>query len=137
MRSRRSVVLKAQVLKMRWEQMVRETENISGQAQNSAAEIRTYEIQVAGVPLKLRSSHEDRTVRELVGLVDEKVKQAMSSNSNISYQKALLLASLHIAEDFIYFKKAASQRLDQLEVKTKSIISELDASPLARMEVEA
>ena len=116
---------------------MRETENISGQAQNSAAEIRTYEIQVAGVPLKLRSSHEDRTVRELVGLVDEKVKQAMSSNSNISYQKALLLASLHIAEDFIYFKKAASQRLDQLEIKTKSIISELDASPLARMEIEA
>lgn len=106
-------------------------------APNSAAEIRTYEVQVAGVPLKLRSSHEDRTVRELVGLVDEKVKQAMSSNSNVSYQKALLLASLHIAEEFLFLKKAAIQRLDQLEVKTKSIISELDASPLARMEIEA
>lgn len=109
----------------------------SDQAPDSAAEIRTYEVQVAGVPLKLRSSHEDRTVRELVGLVDEKVKQAMSSNSNISYQKALLLASLHIAEDLIYLKKAASERLEHLEVKTKSIIAELDASPLARMEVEA
>lgn len=116
---------------------MRETENISDQAPASAAEIRTFEVQVAGVPLKLRSSHEDRTVHELVGLVDQKVKQAMSSNSNISYQKALLLASLHIAEDFIYLKKAAVQRLDQLEAKTKSIISEIDASPLAHMEIEA
>ena len=115
---------------------MRETET-SDQAQKSAPEIRTYEIQLAGVPLKLRSSHEDRTVQELVGLVDQKVKQAMSSNSNISYQKALLLASLHIAEDLIYLKKSASQRLDQLEAKTKSIISEIDASPLSRMEIEA
>jgi cell division protein ZapA (FtsZ GTPase activity inhibitor) len=97
----------------------------------------TMEIQVAGVHLKLRSSHDEQTVRELVSLVDEKVKQALSSNSNISYQKALLLASLHIAEDFVFLKRAARQRLDQLENKTKSILSELDASPLTRMEVEA
>ena len=121
---------------------MRETEqemvNISNEAhQKDAAAVRTVEIQVAGVPLKLRSSYEDRTVRELVGLVDEKVKQALSSNSNISFQKALLLASLHIAEDFIFLKKAATQRLDQLEAKTKSIITELDASPLAHMEGEA
>jgi len=112
---------------------VRPQDNISEQT----SEIRTVEIQVAGVPLKLRSSHEDRTVRELVSLVDEKVKQALSSNSNISFQKALLLASLHIAEDLIFLRKAATQRLDQLEAKTKSIISELDSSPLPRVEVEA
>lgn len=112
---------------------MRQQENISDQA----SEIRTVEIQVAGVPLKLRSSHDDRTVRELVSLVDDKVKQALSSNSNISFQKALLLASLHIAEDLIFLKKAATQRLDQLEAKTKSIISELDSSPLPRVEIEA
>jgi len=116
-----------------WELTVRPQDNISEQT----SEIRTVEIQVAGVPLKLRSSHEDRTVRELVSLVDEKVKQALSSNSNISFQKALLLASLHIAEDLIFLRKAATQRLDQLEAKTKSIISELDSSPLPRVEVEA
>jgi cell division protein ZapA (FtsZ GTPase activity inhibitor) len=97
----------------------------------------TIEIQVAGVPLKLRSLHDDQTVRELVGLVDEKVKQALASNSNISYQKALLLASLHIAEDLIFLKRAAVQRLDQLETKTKSLLSELSSTPLTRIEAEA
>jgi hypothetical protein len=47
-----------------------------------------------------------------------------------------LLATLHIAEDLIFLKKAAIQRLDHLEAKTKSIISEIDSSPLTRMEVE-
>ena len=97
----------------------------------------TIEIQVAGMPLKLRSAHDDQTVRELVSLVDSKVKQALATNSNISYQKALLLASLHIAEDFVFLKRAAAQRLEQLEVKTKTLLSELDASPLTRLEVEA
>lgn len=101
------------------------------------SESNTIEIQVAGVPLKLRSLHDDRTVRELVGLVDEKVKQALASNSNISYQKALLLASLHIAEDLIFLKRAATQRLDHLETKAKSILLELSATPLTRIETEA
>ncbi len=105
--------------------------------ENQTAESSTIEVHVAGVPLKLRSSHDDQTVRELVSLVDEKVKQALSSNSNISYQKALLLASLHIAEDLVFLKRAANQRLDQLEIKAKSILSELNASPLSRIEVEA
>jgi cell division protein ZapA len=97
----------------------------------------TIEVQVAGMPLKLRSSHDDQTVRELVNLVDSKVKEALETNSNISYQKALLLASLHIAEDIVFLKRAATQRLEQLEVKTKSLLSELDHSPLTRLEVEA
>lgn len=97
----------------------------------------TLEIQVAGMPLKLRSSHDDQTVRELVKLVDDKVKQALSANSNISYQKALLLASLHIAEDLVFLKRAAHQRLEQLETKTKTLLLELDSSPLTRLEVEA
>ena len=106
-------------------------------AKKDASEPSTIEIQVGGLPLKLRSPHDDRTVRELVSLVDEKVKQALASNSNISYQKALLLASLHIAEDLVFLKRAVTQRLDQLEVKTKTILSELDASPITRIEVEA
>ena len=96
----------------------------------------TIEVQVAGMPLKLRSSHDDQTVRELVSLVDSKVKQALEQNSNISYQKALILASLHIAEDIVFLRRAATQRLEQLETKTKSLLSELDHSPLTRLEVE-
>jgi cell division protein ZapA len=112
------------------------TQDLADRSSQESLEANTIEVQVAGLPLKLRSSHDDQTVRELVGLVDARVKEALASNSNISFQKALLLASLHIAEDLVFFKRAACQRLDQLEVKTKSILSELDASPLTRLEVE-
>jgi cell division protein ZapA len=96
----------------------------------------TYEVQVAGLPLRLKSSHDEKTVQELIDLVDGKIKEALASNSNISFQKALLLASLHVAEDFIFLKRAVRSRLDNLEGKTKSILSELDSTPLARLTVD-
>lgn len=98
--------------------------------------VEAYEVQVAGVPLRLKSSHDEKTVQELIDLVDAKVKEALSSNPNISFQKALLLASLHVAEDFIFLKRAVRDRLDTLETKTKSILTGLDAAPLARLNID-
>ena len=96
----------------------------------------TYEVQVAGMPLRLKSSHDQQTVQELIDLVDGKVKAAMSSNSSISFQKALLLASLHVAEEFVFLKRAVRTRLDTLETKAKSVLTELDSSPLSRLNVD-
>jgi cell division protein ZapA len=96
----------------------------------------TYEVHVAGLPLRLKSSHDEQTVQELIDLVDGKIKQAMSSNSSISFQKALLLASLHVAEDLIFLKRAMRNRLDTLETKAKGILSELDSSPLHKLTID-
>ena len=96
----------------------------------------TYDVQVAGLPLRLKSSHDEQTVQELIDLVDGKIKEALSANSNISFQKAMLLASLHVAEDLVFLKRAVRHRLDSLENKSKSILSELDSTPLARLTVD-
>ncbi len=96
----------------------------------------TYEVHVAGMPLRLKSSHDEKTVQELIDLVDGKIKEAMNSNSSISFQKALLLASLHVAEDLVFLKRAVRSRLDSLETKTKGILTELDSSPLARLNID-
>lgn len=98
--------------------------------------VETYEVQVAGLPLRLKSSHDEKTVQELVDLIDGKIKEALSANANISFQKALLLASLHVAEDLVFLKRAVRSRLDTLEDKTKSILTELDSTPLARLTVD-
>lgn len=98
--------------------------------------IDTYDVHVAGLPLRLRSSHDENTVQELVELVDAKVKEAMSSNSSISFQKALLLTSLHIAEDLVFLKRAVRSRLDLLEAKTKGILTDLDSSPVAQLSID-
>lgn len=96
----------------------------------------SYEVQVAGLPLRLKSSHDEQTVQELVELVDRKVKEAMNSSSSISFQKALLLASLHVAEDLVFLKRAVRSRLDTLETKAKSILSELDSTPTGQISVD-
>ena len=96
----------------------------------------TYEVQVAGLPLRLKSTHDEKTVQELIGLVDGKIKEVLSANTNISFQKALLLASLHVAEDLVFLKRAVSARLDTLESKAKGILTELDQTPLARLTVD-
>ena len=96
----------------------------------------TYDVQVAGLPLRLKSSHDEQTVQELIDLIDHKVKEAMSSSSSISFQKALLLASLHVAEDLVFLKRAVRSRLDLLETKAKSILTELDSTPAARLTID-
>lgn len=96
----------------------------------------TYDVQVAGLPLRLKSSHDSQTVQELIDFVDAKVKEAMAANPNISFQKALLLATLHVTEDLVFLKRALRGRLDTLETKAKSILSELDSSPLSRLTID-
>lgn len=99
-------------------------------------EIETYDVQVAGLPLRLKSSHDENTVQELIDLVDAKVKEAMAANSTISFQKALLLTSLHIAEELVFLKRAVRSRLDLLETKAKGILTELDSSPVAQLSID-
>lgn len=97
----------------------------------------TYEVQVAGLPLRLKSSHDEQTVQQLIDLVDSKIKEVLSANANISFQKALLLASLHVAEDLVFLKRAVHDRLDILEGKAKNILTELDATPVSRLTVDS
>ncbi|HAG91126.1 MAG TPA: cell division protein ZapA [Bdellovibrionales bacterium] len=99
-------------------------------------EANTFEVTVAGLPLRLRSSHDKDTVKELVRLVDEKIEEAQSVHSNISFQNAIVLAALHMAEDLVFLKRGARQRLDQIESKTKSALSELSGSPLKQLTLD-
>jgi len=102
----------------------------------SEAKTETYDVHVAGLPLRLRSSHDEKTVQELIDLVDAKVKEAMAANSSISFQKALLLTSLHVAEELLFLKRAVRSRLDLLETKAKGILTELDSSPVAQLSID-
>lgn len=95
-----------------------------------------YEVEVAGMPLKLRSSHDAKTVNELVELVDEKTRQALGAGTKISFQKALLLASLHIAEDLILLKREAKGKLTQLEGRAQQILDDLEESPVSRIRLD-
>lgn len=96
----------------------------------------TFEVLLAGVPMRLKTTHDSATVDALVGLVNEKVEHIQKESPNISYQKAVLLASLHIAEDLLTIKKQALEELDQLEAKAKGILTELESSPISRIRMD-
>lgn len=85
-----------------------------------------YEVQVAGVPLKLRSSHDQSLVNELISFVDSKIKEVIDSSPSISYQNALLLAALNIAEDHVLLKRLARQELSSLETRTERILEQIE-----------
>lgn len=85
-----------------------------------------YDVQVAGLALKLRSSHDAQTVSDLIKFVDQKVKEAMTANSTASYQNALLLASLNIAEELLLLKKTATYELDKVEERARLILDQIE-----------
>ena len=91
---------------------------------------------IAGLPLKLKSSHDIATVNELASLVDERIEQASGQGKQVSFQNALLLASLHIAEELLTLKKSVNEDLNHLKSKSKKILSELESSPLNKIGIE-
>lgn len=97
----------------------------------------TYEVQLAGIPLRLKSSHDQETVDRLVELVNTKVNAILAEQSNLSFQQSLLLASLHLAEDFLMTNKNALSNLELIEDQAKAILSDLESSPISRIRVDS
>ncbi len=89
---------------------------------------KTYEFQVAGMPYRLKSQHDEATVQELVRFVDQKVNQAMAATKSGSFQSAAVLAALNIAEELILLKRRANRELDLLEEKTLKLAQDLEQS---------
>lgn len=89
---------------------------------------KTYDLNIAGMSFKLRSSHDEQTVKELVEFVDGKTKEAMQALKSGSFQSAAVLAALNIAEELILLKKRAHRELDLLEEKALKLSQNLENS---------
>lgn len=93
-----------------------------------ATSAKLFEVEIAGVPLRLKSSHDEQTVNELVELVDRKVREALPLTKTGSIQNASILASLHLAEEYLTLRRKAKAELERLESRTLKVISELESS---------
>ena len=85
-----------------------------------------YEVQVAGISLKLRSSHDSETVNELTQIVDQKVRETLEAAPSISFQNALILTALNLAEDQLLLKKAARTELASIEKQAQFVLDQLE-----------
>lgn len=88
----------------------------------------TYDFNIAGLPFKLRSSHDQQTVQELVRLVDSKIQQALNATKSGSVQSAAVLAALNLAEELVLLKKRARKELERLEDRALKISQDLENS---------
>ena len=93
---------------------------------------KAYELKIAGLPFKLRSSHDEETVKELVEFVDQRIQQALQVTKSGSFQSAAVLAALNIAEELILLKRKAHRELDALEKSALRISQNIDRSKGAR-----
>ncbi len=89
---------------------------------------KTFNFKIAGVPYKLKTSHEEQTVNELVDFVNHKVTEALAVTKNSSFQNAAVLAALNIAEEMILLKQRAQAELDKLEAKALKLSQDLENS---------
>lgn len=89
---------------------------------------KTFDFLIAGVPYKLKSSHDDATVEELVQFVNSKMNQALSVTKNGSYQNAAVLTAMNLAEELILLKRKAHRELEKLEEKALRISLDLENS---------
>lgn len=88
----------------------------------------TYELSFGGLPFKLKSSHDEQTVRELSDYVEQKLQQALAATKSGSYQSAAVLAALNIAEELILLKRRAVRELERIEERAQKISNDLEHS---------
>jgi cell division protein ZapA len=93
-----------------------------------SSEKQTFNFLIAGVPYKLKTSHDDATVQELVDFVNKKMNQAMTSTKNGSFQNAAVLTAMNIAEELILLKRKAQRELEILEEKALQLSINLENS---------
>jgi cell division protein ZapA len=101
---------------------------------NSEAQSRLFEVVIAGVPLRLKSAHDEQTVNELVALVDRKVREALPLTKTGSIQNASILASLHLAEEYLTLRRKAKSELERLESKALKVITDLESSRMTGLQ---
>lgn len=83
---------------------------------------------IAGLPYKLRSSHDEETVNELVEFVDSKIQQAINATKSGAFQSAAVLAALNIAEELILLKKRARKEIERIEDRAMKLSQDLESS---------
>ncbi len=89
---------------------------------------RVYEFSFGGLPFRLRSSHDEQTVKELSAFVEGKVQEALRVTKSGSFQNAAILAALNIAEELILLKRQALAELHLIEECALRISREVESS---------
>jgi hypothetical protein len=87
----------------------------------------SHDVSVAGVNMRLKTSHDKEALTEILDLVNKRVDQEIAK---VAPQKALVLACLRLAEDLHIFRQNTSQELNHIENLANRILADLQVSHL-------
>lgn len=91
-----------------------------------ASEKKTHQFLIAGVPYKLKTSHDDATVQELVNFVNSRMEESLAATKNGSFQNAAVLTAMNLAEELILLKRRAHRELERLEERALALSVDLE-----------
>lgn len=95
-----------------------------------------YDVEIAGISLKLKSEKDAAVVKKLISFVDKRIADALPATKSGSVQNAALLALLNLAEEFSELKTTALMKLEKFEKKTLKIIEDIESSTKAGVRSE-
>ena len=90
---------------------------------STSEKLTSHEIDIAGVSMRLKTSHDHQVLDEILDMVNKRVDAEVAK---ISPQKALVLACLRLAEDLYVFKQSTSQELNHIENLARLCYQKLD-----------
>jgi cell division protein ZapA len=108
-------------------------QNSTKENTNQQLQKRTFDFKIAGISYKIKTSHDEKTVEELVQLVNTKVSEAMKATKNNSFQNAAVLAALNMAEEMLLLKKRAQAELEKLEKKAEKLSEDIENSKMNKV----
>ena len=88
-------------------------------------QVKTYEVQIAGVPLRLKATHDQDTVNEILKMVENHFDSDITKSSR---QNSAILACLRLAEELYLLKNKAKLELDRIERLALDHITQLQDS---------
>ena len=95
-----------------------------------------FDVEIAGIPLKLRTSNEEHVVSKLVNMVDSRVQVALKNSKNRSLQNAALVVALNIAEELLFCKEQARDEISRLGGEAQQLLADLESSQFSQAEID-
>lgn len=90
------------------------------------------EVMIAGVPLRLKTSHDAAVVQALVQQVDAKISEILKLSKSSSVLNAAILTALNFADELLVMKQQTQNQLNHLESLVQSAMSDLEASRISQ-----
>lgn len=101
-----------------------------------AAKAQTVEVVIAGLPLRLKTTHSEDTVKSIAALVDQRVQDVLRATKSSSLQHAAVLAALNLADELHSLKHRTQDRLNRLEHLAQNALSDLESSRISQAGLE-